>query len=169
MESAESVLSHLSIFAALRLDEIGRITRRFTPRTLAAGESLVIAPLPEEARLVVVVEGRVTLEGTLGDGGRVATAVLEPGDRFGDVALVSGHVHAHRFVAERASTLLTLDRAGLAALLAEFPAIALPLALELARELAVKNDAERGWRGCLRARSSTSSWSRRARSRRSGS
>ena len=140
MESAESVLAHVSIFAVLRPDEVGRVARRFETRELATGETLAIGSEATDARLLVVVRGRLTLFASAGDGTK---AVLEPGDRYGDVGLVSGHVHAHRFVAEAPSVVALLDRAGLDALLVEFPAIALPLALELARELAVKNDAVR--------------------------
>ncbi len=97
--------------------------------------------MPGATRLVILVSGRATLE--LAGAGRTLRSHLEPGDRFGDTGLVSGHATPFRVVARERSALATLDRAGLDQLLAEFPAVALPLADELTRELRSKNDAVR--------------------------
>jgi hypothetical protein len=68
---------------------------------------------------------------------------MEPGDRFGDIALVSSHWRPFKMCGRRPCVLATIDRPGLERLLAEFPAVALPLAGELSRELRLRNDAVR--------------------------
>jgi CRP-like cAMP-binding protein len=142
MFDVEAVLAQLSMFEALRPDEIGRLAGRFQLETLAAGQTRTFAATPVEARMLVVVKGHVALEvdspaGTL-------HSQLEPGDRHGDIALLSGTLLPVRARAGEGEALLaTLDRAGLDALLDEVPAIALPLASELASELRSRQDVAR--------------------------
>jgi CRP-like cAMP-binding protein len=140
-ETLERTLAGLTLFDALRPDELARIARRFERVELAAGEALEFAGAPEAQRLVVLVAGRATL--ALASGGRTARATLDAGDRFGVAALASGQGRPYRVVARRRCLLATLDRAGLDAVLAAFPAVALPLAAELASELRARNDAVR--------------------------
>ena len=92
--------------------------------------------------MLVVIRGQVALEvdspaGTL-------HSVLEAGDRHGDIALLSGVLLPVRARAvEGEAVLATLDRAALEALLDEVPAVALPLAGELASELRSRQDVAR--------------------------
>jgi hypothetical protein len=142
MFDVEAVLAQLSMFEGLRPDEIGRLADRFHVETLTAGQTRTFAPTTAEARMLVVVRGRVALEvdspaGTL-------HSLLEPGDRHGDVALLSGTLVPVRARAEEDDAVLaTLDRAGPDALLDEVPAVALPLATELASELRTRQDVAR--------------------------
>jgi hypothetical protein len=92
--------------------------------------------------MIVVVHGRVELE-LDSPAGKLASH-LEPGDRHGDIALLSGTLLPVRVTAsEGEATLATLDRAGLDALLDEVPAVALPLASELSSELRARQDVAR--------------------------
>ncbi len=141
LETLEHALAGISLFEALRIDEVARAARRFALRELAPGEVAEFGAGAGEARLVVVVAGHARLEALVGE--RRVRAVLGPGDRFGAAALVSGRARPFRVVARDPVTLATLDRPGLDALLAEFPAVALPLAAELASELRARNDAVR--------------------------
>jgi CRP-like cAMP-binding protein len=91
--------------------------------------------------MIVVVRGALALEvdtpvGTL-------RSRLVAGDRYGETALLTGQAREARIDAARDAVIATVDRAGLDALLDEFPAIGLPLSLELASELASKNDVVR--------------------------
>lgn len=139
-EALEAVLASVSLFEVLRADEVARIARRFARVDLEPGGELVVGAAKDEMRMVVVVRGRVSLAATSASGGTMR-ARLDPGDRYGDLALVTGHPRRVAFRAdEGAVELATLDRAGLDAILDEHPAIANPLAKELASELAVKND-----------------------------
>lgn len=132
----EAVLGNVAIFEPLRPDEIGRIARRCEVVALAPGQRH--GDPDSGPRLVVVVRGEVEVEvrersGTL-------RAHVAPGDRFGTASLVTGEVAPFTVVARRAAAIAVLDRAAFTAVLAEFPAIAVPLARELAKEVAVRDD-----------------------------
>ncbi len=138
-EALENVLAGLSVFELLRPDEIGRVAARFESRALDVGqsyESSVDAP-----HLVVVVTGGADLDVTLPHA--TAHARLDPGDRWGDVQLLTGRARAAKITARMPTTLALLDRSGIDALLEDFPAMALPLARELASHLRAKNDERR--------------------------
>ncbi len=141
MEALESVLSGVPFLSGLRPDEIARVARELSIVTLAAGERRAFAATMEEARLVIVVGGRVHLEvdGAAG----VRRSDLVPGDCYGEIALLTGHARSVRLTAAAAATLAVLDRAGLDAVLAAVPVIALPLAEELAVELRAEDDVVR--------------------------
>ena len=141
MRALEAVLGSLSFFAALRPDEIGRIAPRFETVRLGRGAKRSLPGTPEGARLVVVVSGSATLsvEGPAG----VVRGGMRLGDHHGEVQLLSGHVRPVTITAREPCTLALLDRPGLDAVLAEFPAVALPVAMDLASELRGKNDLVR--------------------------
>jgi CRP-like cAMP-binding protein len=141
LEPVEHVLASVPLFEALRPDELARIAPRFQLLELGEGQALEAGAAPGGERLVVLVSGGARLETSLG--GRAVRATLDPGDRFGEVGLASGHLRPFRVVARRRSVLATLDRPGLERLLHDFPAVALPLAGELASELRARNDAVR--------------------------
>jgi CRP-like cAMP-binding protein len=141
MEQLEAVLSTLSLFENLRKDEVGRIARLFSTKRLAEGETLRQGTEPGEARLIVVVHGLARLDVTGLSG--VLTSTLEPGDRHGDIGLLTGVARETCVTAKEKTELATLDRAGLDAVLAQFPAVALPLATLLANELRAKNEVMR--------------------------
>jgi CRP-like cAMP-binding protein len=139
VERLETILSSLSIFENLRKDEVGRVARRFQTFRLALGETLSCGG--DSAQMIVVVEGLVRLEVTSSSG--PLTSTLEPGDRYGEIALVTGVVRDATITARRETEIGAIDRAGLDAILAEFPFVALPLAAELAMELRYKNQVLR--------------------------
>lgn len=139
----EGLLHALSIFDALRIDEVGRVARRFELAALAHGAERTFAADPDAARIVVVVRGRVSLYVTSPAGTLEST--LEAGDRFGEMQLLSGVAQEVRIAAtaDEDATIALLDRAGLDAILEEFPVVALRLAVELASECSAKNDLAR--------------------------
>ena len=137
MELAESVLSSLSLFEPLRADELGRVARRFEVTALAEGERLSF----DDGRLLVVLRGAVSLEVAFASSS--VRSALQVGDRHGEVGLLTDHRRPFTIVAPAAAMVATLDRVGLDAILQEFPAVALPLAEELAHELRVRNDVVR--------------------------
>jgi CRP-like cAMP-binding protein len=141
VERFEAVLSSLSIFEALRRDEIGRIALLVQTAELGPGEAMRCGGTPADARMVVVIRGQVRLE-VAGSAGKL-TSTLEAGDRYGDVALLTGISAEASVTAVGEAELATIDRAGLDAILAAFPAVAIPLAAELARELRTKNEVLR--------------------------
>ena len=135
MSELEAVLGSVSLFEHLRIDELGRIARRFQRVALAPGERLADPGAP---RLVVVVDGEVDIEVT--DHGHTLRGRMAPGDRFGTHALVTEHTTPVALIAHTRAELAVLDRAGFAAVLDQYPAVALPLARELASEVAARDD-----------------------------
>jgi CRP-like cAMP-binding protein len=141
VERFETILSSLSIFENLRKDEVGRLARHFRAVRLGPKETYSFGGSSLEARMVVVVRGIVRLDVTDTSGALVSA--LEPGDRYGEIALLTGIARKAEITARVETELQTIDRAGLDAILAEFPFVSLPLATELASELRVKNQVLR--------------------------
>ena len=94
MQGLERALAQLSLFEHLRPDEVGRIAARFHVETVTAGTAGAARTFEasgDDARMIVAVSGRVRVEvdspaGTL-------RSVLEPGDRHGDVTLLTRAWH----------------------------------------------------------------------------
>jgi CRP-like cAMP-binding protein len=137
----ETALAGVTFLERLRPDEIGRIARRFSVHSLAKGARAEFDASPKEARLVVVIHGRACLDVETSSGWVRAT--MSPGDCHGEVALLSGRAHATRLEGTIDGAYATIDRDGLEAILADVPAVALPLAEEMARELSNENDMAR--------------------------
>jgi CRP-like cAMP-binding protein len=136
MTELEVVLANLAIFEHLRLNEVGRIARRFEVTQLAAGDRQGAEVV--EPRLVVVIRGEVDVE--VHEPGGTLRARMAIGDRFGTFSLLTGEAQPFTVVARRPATVATIGRAGFAAVLEAFPAVALPLARELATEVGVRDD-----------------------------
>jgi len=141
VRALEVVLGSLSFFTRLRPDEIGAIAPRFQLVRLASKEKIDFEGTPEGVRLAVLITGVADLvvQGPAGS----AHATLHSGDRHGEIQLLTGHVRPLTITAREACVLATLDRAGFDAILADFPAVSLDLAVELASELHLKNDVVR--------------------------
>jgi CRP-like cAMP-binding protein len=139
LETDESILGSLALFEHLRPDEIARIARRFERLTIEAGRAHEFGDTVADLRLIVVVRGQASM--TAITAGQTMHALLDPGDRYGDISLLTSHPRKVTITAEEGPVeLLTLDRPALDAILEGFPIIANALAIELASELAVKND-----------------------------
>src|SRR5207302_3905734 len=100
--------------------------------TLAAGDARAISE-----KLIVVLRGTARIEVN------EAGALMGTGDHWGELELLTGRPRAVTLTATRACEIATLDRAGLDAILAEFPADALPLAEDLASALHQAIDVSR--------------------------
>jgi len=136
MSDLESVVGTLAIFEQLRPDEIGRIARRLAIVELAAGERHAISG--DVATMVIVVRGNVDIEVDESHG--LLHARMSAGDRFGTYSLVTGYAKPFVVETRAGATIALVDRTTFEAILAEFPAVALPLAKELAGEVGVRDD-----------------------------
>jgi CRP-like cAMP-binding protein len=137
MVDLEALLGSVALFKPLRPDELRRVAAHFAIVELALGETRELPATPAEARAIIVARG--TLKLAVGD----ARATLGAGDRWGELELLADRARGATVTAATPCTLAMLDRAGWDALLDEFPAIALPLASELAKELHATIDAGR--------------------------
>ena len=143
MLALESVLAQLSLFEHLRADEVGRIARRFALTRLEPGDKRTFATTVDDARVVVVVDGSLELRVDAPAG--ALEGAMDPGDRFGLFSLLTNHVAPYSVAptSTHGATIATMDRAGFEAVLADFPAVALPLAAELSTELSARLDVVR--------------------------
>ena len=141
VQRIEAVLGALSIFAHLRPDEVGRIRRRFDVFTLDAGQSQEFRDTPDESRLLIVIAG--ILDAVIDDPAGELHVRMHPGDRYGDAMLFTANPQRIQITARSHCELATIDRARFEQVLAEFPAVALPLSVELASELRARNDQVR--------------------------
>jgi CRP-like cAMP-binding protein len=133
----ELVLAQLAMFEELRPDEIGRIARRFTVVELEPGQRH--GDGDASARMVVVVRGDVAVD-VVEDHGTLH-ARMSAGDSIGAYALLTGYAKPLALAAvHRRATIAVIDHASFETVLADFPAVALPLARELAHELGVRDD-----------------------------
>ena len=132
----EAVLASVAIFEQLRPDELARISRRCEIVPLAPGQRHGDAA--SGPRLALVVRGEVEVEAH--ERGSTLRARMSPGDRFGTASLITGEVRPFTVVARGRAAIAVLDQAAFSAVLAEFPAVAVPLARELASEVAVRDD-----------------------------
>jgi len=137
----EAVFATVSLFAPLRPDEIGRLARRFERVVLHAGASRSFAATSDDARFVIVISGLV--DAVVGDPSGELRTRMHPGDRCGETMLLSGNPQPVSLYARRDSEIALIDRAGLDTILADYPAVALPLAAELASKLRIRDDQVR--------------------------
>jgi ATP-binding cassette subfamily B protein len=114
-----SRLGAIPLFAHLDRDRLARFAARFIPVGIPAGQAVFEEGEPGEM-LYVIVRGQVDVHRGDADGERHVT-VLEPGDFFGEIALLE---EVRRTATVRARTpclLLALDRGDFRELLAEAP------------------------------------------------
>jgi CRP-like cAMP-binding protein len=142
MFALESVLAQVSLFESLRADEIGRIARRFELARCEPGSRRAFAAQPNDGRFVVVIDGAVHIEVASGAGSLRGT--MYGGDRFGALSLLTGNARPFSLEASGdGATIATMDSAAFEAVLAEYPAVSLPVAAELSTELAGSTDVVR--------------------------
>lgn len=91
--------------------------------------------------MVIVISGE--LDAILEDPTGIVHERMHPGDRYGEAMLLEGTPKAVQLKARTRSEIVLFDQGGLNAVLAEFPAVALPLSEELASELRARNEQVR--------------------------
>ncbi len=141
MDVIEANLGAVSLFAQLRPDEVGRLARRFERLSVKLGKPCEFRATPEQTRLIVVISG--IIDAVIDDPVGEVHVRLRPGDRYGDAMLLTGNSQGVRLTALTPCEIAVLAREGLEQILAEFPAVALPLAVELASELRTRDDQVR--------------------------
>jgi CRP-like cAMP-binding protein len=138
VQPLEAALGAVSIFALLRPDEIGRIASRITRITVDTGDAYSIVASIDAARLVIVLSG--CLDIIVDDPTGKVHDRMRAGDRYGEALLLCDNPKSVYFTARSHSELALIDRSTFESILADFPAVALPLAEELASELRARND-----------------------------
>ena len=107
--SLSSLLKNVPLFHALDDALIEPLSRRARRRKFAAHEALFHEGDPGHT-MYIVLEGRVRICKTTASGQTVHIAFLDPGDYFGEMALIDGSPRMADAATVSASDLLMLDR-----------------------------------------------------------
>lgn len=128
----ELAIAHLPYFRRLRPEEHARVATRFHLARLMPGEE---HPLSPDSALILALSGEIVVERQ-----GCNPAALGAGDWSDDLQAVAGRARPGRVCAREPSEVALLDRADLDGLFQEIPAAAIPLLVELGREVKAGND-----------------------------
>jgi len=120
------VLQRSPLFRGLAPAALERIAALATQRNYGEGEIVCSQGDPGDA-LYAVVTGRIRISSGAADGREIFLNIMEPGDSFGEIALLDGGTRTATAVAMVASELVSLRRDHLLALLEREPRVALEL------------------------------------------
>ncbi len=128
------MLSTTSIFSDL--SEADRATVRSRCRRMAVGKKEEVVQQGGHGREMYIVDkGRLRMSAVSEIGKEVGFGVLEPGDTFGEMALLDGELRSATVTALEPCELLVLSRAAFETLVAECPSIAINLMVILSHRL----------------------------------
>ena len=131
LESSEDLVELLPSLDALRPDEKVRVARRIRVVPLQAGEKYAL----DRPMLIVIGGGELLLIRREGE-----RTSLYPGDSVGSVEVLAGRQVPGTLSAVKPSLIGVVDESAAAAILEEFPIVAVAWVNELARELRWRND-----------------------------
>jgi CRP-like cAMP-binding protein len=129
-----SVLSNVSLFAALDEAHLRQVAEHLRPRRYRRGETVFVTGDPG-ASLCVVNAGRIKLALTSAEGREVILDVLGPGEVFGELALLDGEPRSADAVAVEQTELLLLQRDEFLRFLRAEPEVAINLLGVLSRRI----------------------------------
>ena len=135
----DDVLRRSPLFAALDEEASASLLKSMTEISLTRGDALFHEGDPGD-QLYVVVEGKIKLGRTSGDGRENLTAVMGPGEMFGELSLFDPGPRTSTATALTATKLLALGHAELQPWLSARPEVARALLKAMARRLRRTNE-----------------------------
>ena len=124
--AGKMALQRSPLFRGLAPAALERVAALATQRNYGLGEIVCSQGDPGDA-LYAVVTGRIRISSGAADGREIFLNIMEPGDSFGEIALLDGGTRTATAVAMVASELVSLRRDHLFALLEREPQVALDL------------------------------------------
>lgn len=115
------LLEQIDLFAGLNDTQLANLYQRLRPRSFTAN-SVVVHEGDDGSGLFVVQSGSLKVFLTDQDGREVTLSLLDPGDYFGELALLDGAPRSASVMAVTRSELLQLPRAAFLTMLDEYPA-----------------------------------------------
>jgi small-conductance mechanosensitive channel/CRP-like cAMP-binding protein len=146
LSAIESAIASVDLFALLSDEARSRVAAGARERRFAAGETIVREG-DRGSSMFVVEAGRlgVSAHGTVGESQRLA--VLEAGNAFGEISLLTGDARTATVRALTETTLVEIDKATLAPILRENPSIVGMLELTMHERRKKASDALEAARG----------------------
>ncbi len=124
--AGKMMLQRSPLFRGLPAPALERVAGLATQRNYREGELIFSQGDPGDA-LYAVVSGRIRISSGAADGREVFLNIMEPGDTFGEIALLDGGTRTATAVVMAASELVSLRREHLAELLEREPKVAIEL------------------------------------------
>ena len=120
------VLQRSPLFRGLAPEAFDRVVALAVQRSFKVGEIIFAQGDPGDA-LYAVVTGKIRISAGVADGKEIFLNLMEPGDTFGEIALLDGGARTASATATIASELVSIRRGPLFALLEREPKLALEL------------------------------------------
>lgn len=140
MTTVDDALMHAPLFAALDPEGAAALRSSLIERAVSKGEVLFAEGDPGD-RMYVILEGKVKLGRTSGDGRESLLLILGPGEMFGELSLFDPGPRTSTATALTDAVVLGLGNEQLRPWLAGRPEVAAALLQALARRLRRQNEA----------------------------
>ena len=124
--AGKMMLQHSPLFRGLPGPSLERIVGLAAQRNFRAGEIIFSQGDPGDA-LYAVVAGRIRISAGTADGREISLNIMEPGDTFGEIALLDGGTRTATATATEPSELVSIRRDHFVALLEREAKVALEL------------------------------------------
>jgi CRP/FNR family cyclic AMP-dependent transcriptional regulator len=134
LEEARHLLSNCVLFRGLKPEERNAIVNRTRTRTLKSGETVFSMGSPGD-HMMAVLSGTIRISVPAPDGKELLLAILQPGEVFGELAVLDGKERSADAVADSPCTLAILDRRDILSFLEQHPAAWLKLVSVLCERL----------------------------------
>jgi len=124
--AGKMMLQRSPLFRGLPPEALERIAALAVQRSFRAGEIVFSRGDPGDA-LYAVVSGKIRISAGAADGREISLNIMEPGDTFGEIALLDGGTRTATATASAPSELISIRRDQFTALLEREPRVALEL------------------------------------------
>lgn len=126
LEEARQLLGNCILFRGFKADERDAILGRVRTRNLKTGETVFAIGSPGD-NMMAVLNGTVRISVPAPDGKELLLAILQPGEVFGELAVLDGKERSADAIANSPCTLAILDRRDILSFLEQHPAVWLKL------------------------------------------
>jgi len=109
LEEARQLLAECVLFRGLSADERRALVTRARTRVFGAGETIFLMGDPGDS-MMALLKGSVRISAPSPDGKEIVLGIMQPGEFFGEIALLDGKERSADAKAMTACTLAILDR-----------------------------------------------------------
>jgi CRP/FNR family cyclic AMP-dependent transcriptional regulator len=134
LEEARQLLGNCILFRGFKADERDAILGRVRTRVFKAGETVFTIGSPGD-NMMAVLNGTIRISVPAPDGKELLLAILQPGEVFGELAVLDGRERSADAIANSPCTLAILDRRDMLSFLEQRPAVWLKLIIVLCERL----------------------------------